>query len=225
MVTIMKTPSIRKLIFPLVALPILLACALPVLPTPAAPEPTVNPGVIQTIVVATAGAAQTQTALALPPPNSPTATLPATSPPTETQTVTPTVIFIIPTFTFSPTATSAATATETQSSAGEGCRLVGQSPANDTRYSSRERFDVEWTLRNTGGETWVSSDIDFFHSEGRNMSSTNIVDLPRNVRAGDQVTLGVDMRAPGNAGTYTSTWTLGTRNNPLCTVSITIVVR
>jgi hypothetical protein len=218
----MKTPSIRKLTFLLVALPVLLACALPVLPTPAAPEPTVNPGVIQTIVVATAGAAQTQTALVLPPPNSPTATLPATSPPTETQTATATIIFIIPTFTFSPTATSAATETQ---SVGESCRLVGQSPANDTAYGARERFDVEWTLRNTGSETWIASNIDFFHSAGRDMSSTDIVDLPRNVRAGDQVTLGVEMRAPGNAGTYTSTWSLGTRNNALCTVSITIVVR
>lgn len=219
----MNTPSIRKLLLPLMALSVLLACAVPILPSPGEQNPTPNPGLIQTIVVATAGAAQTQTALVVPPAsNTPTVTLLPTLPPTETQTPTATIIFIIPSSTFTPTATSAATETQV---AGESCRLVSQTPASGTAIGPRERFDVVWTLRNTGSETWMSDSLDFFHSDGRDMHNADVVDLPRNVRTGDEITLEVEMRAPADTGTYTSIWTLGTRRETICMVSIRIVVR
>ena len=224
----MNTPSLRKLILPLVMLFVLLACALPGIPSPVASNPTSDPGSIQTIVVATAGAAQTQTALVLPPPaDTSTATLPPSLTPTETPTATATIIFIIPTKTNTPTATNPPTATGQfgNQSPGASCELVAQAPANDTVYGSRERFSAEWTIKNTGSETWLASNIDFSHSGGRDMHDTDIVDLPNNVRAGGQVTLRVEMRAPGNAGTYTSTWTLGSQKGGLCQVSVRIIVR
>jgi hypothetical protein len=201
---------------------VVLACALPGLPSPVASNPTSDPGLIQTVVVATAGAAQTLTALVQPSPtDTPTSTLAPSSTPTDTPTATPTVIFILPTATNPPTATQLFV---TQS-AGASCQLVAQSPANDTAYEPRARFNAEWTIRNTGSETWQSSNIDFFHSGGRDMHDSDIVDLPNNVRADAQVTLEVEMRAPGDSGTYTSTWTLGTRRDALCTVSVRIIVR
>jgi hypothetical protein len=218
----MNTHSLKKLILPLVALFLLLACALPGLPSPAASNPTSDPGVIQTIVVATAGAAQTQTALVIPPPTDTlTPTLTPSATPTDTPTATATVIFIIPTATNPPTATSEL-ATQ---SAGSSCELVSQAPANDTAYGARERFNVQWTVKNTGSETWLGSNIDFSHSSGRDMHESDVADLPHNVRAGAQVTLAVEMRAPANSGTYTSTWTLGTQRDALCVVSVRIIVR
>jgi hypothetical protein len=164
----MNTPSLKKRILPLITLLFLLACALPVLPSPAAPAPTSNPGLIQTVVVATAGAAQTQTALVLPPPADTATASPVPSlTPSETPTPTATVIFIIPTITYSPTPTSLATATETVGAAGSGCELVSQSPANGTSYASRERFNVDWRVRNTGNQTWLEGNYDFFFSGGR----------------------------------------------------------
>jgi len=57
------------------------------------------------------------------------------------------------------------------------------------------------------------------------MHDNDIYDLPKNVRPGGEVTFNVEMRAPGNAGTYTSNWILGTQREPLCTVSVKIVVK
>jgi hypothetical protein len=204
----------------------ILACVAPAIPLPASSNPTSDPGLIQTIVVATAGAAQTQTALVLPPPtDTATATLPPSPTPTETLTPTATVIFVIPTFTFTPTATRPPTETsEPGAGTGEGCELVSQSPANGTVYESRRRFNAEWTVRNTSDETWRSDSADFFHSGGRDMHESDVFDLPRNVRPDEEVTFRVEMRAPGNAGTYTSTWTLGSGRNTLCTVSVRIRV-
>jgi hypothetical protein len=226
----MNIHSVKTSVLLLATLSVLLACALPGLPfpSPVASNPTSDPGSIQTIVVATAGAAQTQTALVLPPPaDTSTATLPPSLTPTGTPTATATIIFIIPTKTNTPTATNLPTATGQLpgQSSGTSCELVAQSPANNTAYDSRERFTAEWTIRNTGTEAWQGGSVDFFHSSGRDMHESDILDLPNNVRAGGEVTLKVDMRVPGNSGAYTSTWTLGTQRDALCIVSVTIRVR
>ena len=204
----------------------ILACVAPALPLPASSNPTPDPGLIQTIVVATAGAAQTQTALVLPPPtDTATATLPPSPTPTETLTPTATVIFIIPTFTFTPTATRLPTETsEPGAGTGEGCELVSQSPANGTVYESRRRFNAVWTIRNTSDAAWRSDSADFSFSGGRDMHETDIFDMERNIRPDQEVTFRVEMRAPNRAGTYTSTWTLGSGRDTLCTVSVRIRV-
>ena len=211
---------IRKFRYPLVLLFVLLACAVPVLPLPAESSPTMAPGAIQTIVIATAGAAQTQTALVLP---SPTETSTPTPLPTSTATDTPmpTATFLLSTATPPPTATQPFVT----KSAGTNCELVAQLPSNDAEYASRARFTAEWTLKNTGSESWLSSNIDFSRSGGRDMSAKDVYDLPNNVGPGAQVTFTVDMRAPADAGTYTSNWRLGTKNKPLCEVSVRIIVK
>ena len=103
--------------------------------------------------------------------------------------------------------------------------LVAQLPSNDTTYASRARFTVEWTLKNTGSASWLSNNVDFSRSGGRDMSNQDVYDLPNNVGPGAQVTLTVDMRAPANSGTYTSNWRLGSKNKPLCEVSVRIIVK
>lgn len=215
----MDRHAVKKLILLFAALSVVLACELPLMPVPVLSNPSPVPGALETIVVLTAGAAQTQTAQVVPSPTmTMTPTVAPSSTPTETLTPTATVIFIF------PTATNTPTATKQFSSAGSGCELVDQSPGNNTVFSSRERFTVEWTLRNTGSSTWQRDNYDFFYSSGRDMHDKDGYDLPRNVREGNEVTFEVEMRAPGNAGSYTSTWTLGTRNNAQCRVSITITV-
>jgi hypothetical protein len=57
------------------------------------------------------------------------------------------------------------------------------------------------------------------------MHETDLYDLPRNVRPGGEITFSVEMRAPGKAGSYTSNWILGSKSEPLCSVSIRITVK
>ena len=212
----MDNHASKKLFLFLAALFLLLACELPALPLPTTSNPTAAPGSVQTIVVATAGAAQTRTALALPTFTMTSTSTPIpTSTPTETPTATETIIFNIPTST-QPFVTQ---------SAGSSCQLVAQSPSDNTVFDPQERFTTEWTLRNTGSESWDRNSLDFFHSGGRDMHSRDIVDLPNNVGTDGQVTLSVDMVAPGASGSYTSTWTLGKQNKAFCKVSVTIVVK
>ena len=215
----MEKYAVRKLVLLIAALFILLACELPALPLPAASNPSPVPGALETIVAATAGAAQAQTMLALPSPtNTLTSTPLPTSTPTETPTVTQTFIFILPTL---PTATEPFV---TQS-AGANCQVIAQTPVDNTQFDSREAFTTEWTIRNTGSEVWSSNNLDFFHSGGTDMHNRDVLDLPNNVGTDGEVTFKVEMVAPRNSGTYTSTWSLGKQNKPLCKVSVTIVVR
>ena len=212
----MNKHTVKKLIFLFVALLVVLACELPFLPAPVASNPTLAPGSIETIVVATAGAAQTQTALVIP---SPTMTLTSTPlptlTPTDTPTATATFIFILPTST-KPFVTQ---------SAGSNCQAVAQSPVNDTVFAPREKFTTAWTLKNTGDEYWLHTDVDFRHTDGTNMHGSDVLDLPISVAPGNEVTLIVKMTAPKNPGSYTSTWSLGAKKETLCKVSVTIIVK
>jgi len=209
----MDKHAVRKLILLFAALFVLLACELPVLSQPAAPNPA--PGSIETIVFQTAAAAQTQTAFLLPPPtHTPTLTPPPTGTPTETQTPTATIIFILPTSTkpFEPY------------SAGAQCELIALTPHNPI-LAPRTDFETVWTLKNTGDELWLDQNIDFEHSGGTDMHKNDVYDLPNSVPADGQVTITVPMTAPTNPGTYTSTWALITKKKTLCKVSVTITVK
>ena len=214
----MDKPAFKKLILIFATGLILLACELPALSLPAVSEPdqVPVPGSIETIVAATAGAAQTQTARVLPTVTmTSTSTLAPTSTPTETPTATETIVFDISTST-KPFVTQ---------SAGSTCQVIAQKPVNNSVFDAREAFTTEWTLRNTGSETWLRTDNDFYHSGGTDMHRTDALDMSNNVGASGEVTFNVEMFAPRNAGTYTSIWSLGSKKQTLCKVSVTIVVK
>ena len=206
----------KKLIFLFVALSVVLACELPALPVPAISDPSSAPGSLETIVVATAGAAQTQTALVVPSSTMTSTPTPVpTYTPTETPTATETVIFDIPTATL-PFVTQ---------SAGSNCQVIAQNPVDNTVFDPQDIFTTKWTLRNTGSETWNKNNYDFFHSGGTDMHRRDALDLPKNVNAGGEVNFEVEMVAPRTAGSYTTTWTLGKKNEAVCKVSVTIIVK
>lgn len=203
----------RKLVLWFVVLLVLLACELPILSRPAAPNPV--PGSIETIVFQTAAAAQTQTAVLRPPSTrTPTPTPLPTGTPTETPTSTATVIFILPTSTKPFVAYDA----------GSGCKVVALEPYNPV-LAPRTNFETKWTLQNTGNELWLDKNIDFKFSGGTDMHRTDIYDLPSSAPPGGQVVITVPMTSPRNPGTYTSTWVLTTNKDTLCRVSVTVIVK
>jgi len=204
---------VRKPIFLFAALLFLLACEIPVLSAPASSG--TEPLSIETIVAGTAAAAQTQTAILRPPPTkTPTLTPLPTGTSTETPTSTATVIFIAPT-SVKPFETY---------SAGSQCQLIALKPHNPV-LAPREKFETEWTLKNTGNELWLDSNVDFRFSEGKDMHKTDVYDLPISVPTGGQVVITVPMVAPSNPGNYTSTWVLATKKETLCKVSVSIIVK
>jgi len=209
---------VKKLILLFVAVSVVLACELPLLPTQAPSNPASAPGSIETIIVATAGAAQTQTARVMPSPtmtSTPTLIPLPTYTLTDIPTATQTVIFVIPTATepyVSPTASA-------------DCQILAQDPTNNTSFAPREKFKMVWEVKNTSTDYWLNTDVDFRYIGGTDMHGTDIIDLPVTVAPGADVTLAVNMTAPKNPGSYTSNWSVGTKKNSLCKVSITIVVK
>lgn len=217
----MATTRKTKLLVWVTALALIMACA-PALVTPSVP--TVDPGAVGTFIAQTVNAANTQTAASIPSLTpSPTIT-PTVNTATPIPTATATVIFILssPTPLVIPTFTSSGGGTSSQNFS---CQVTRVSPANGTRFNPRDDFDAFWTVRNNGQKNWDRNSIDYVYSSGAKIHKVSGYDLPKNVRTGNSIDLGVDMQAPKASGTYTTSWVLRRGGQTLCTLTLTIVVK
>jgi hypothetical protein len=203
------------------ALALIMACV----PTLSAPSvPTVDPGAVNTFIAQTVNAADAQTLAAMPsitPSPTITPTLPTETPlPTETATV----IFILstPTSLVIPTFTNVSNVSSNQN---YSCQVTRVSPANGSSFEPRDDFDAVWTVRNNGQKNWERSSVDYIYSSGDKIHKVSGYDLDENVRTGNSIDLGVDMQAPKNEGTYTTTWTMRAGDKTFCTMMISIVVK
>jgi hypothetical protein len=208
----------RHLVF-LFATLVVSACV-PLLAPPAAP--TLAPGALNTIVAQTAGAAATQTAL-VPPPTStliPTPTMLITTTATEIPSLTPTFVFVLVTAT-----RPRPTATDSNEAAEYACDVLSQTPEDNVVYSPNTDFDVRWQVKNTGTKDWEADSTDYRFQTGAALHKNSIYDLYKTVPAGGIVDIIVDMRAPSNPDTYSTTWYLRVGKTGFCSMRMTIVVR
>lgn len=210
-----------KLLVWVLALALILACV-PTFSTPGIP--TTDPGAVNTFIAQTVDSASRQTAAAIPTSTSTPTVTPTVSTETPSPTPTSTVVFVLPTFTVVviPTFTSSGGGT---SSENYSCQVTRVSPANGTTLDPREDFDAIWTVRNNGQRNWDRTSIDHLYERGDRIHKVSGYDLDENVRVGNSIDLGVDMQAPKDPGTYTTTWVLRTGNREFCTMTLTIVVR
>jgi hypothetical protein len=218
---IMTAPRKSKLLIWVTALALIMACA-PSLVTPSVP--TLDPGVVNTFIAQTVNAAASQTAASMPTITpSPTIT-PTVNTETPLPTATSTVVFVLstPTPLVIPTFTSVGGGTSNEDFS---CQVTRVTPANGSTFDPRDDFDAVWTVRNNGQKNWDRNSIDFVYDSGDKLHKVSGYDLDENVRTGNSIDLGVDMRAPRNDGTYTTTWALRVGNDEFCTLRLTIVVR
>jgi len=207
-----------------VALALVMACVVPNLAPPSVP--TVNPGAVNTFIAQTVIAAGTRTAAAMPSPTLTATLTPIQNTPTSSPTITPTVIFVlssptplvIPTFTGLPSSGDS-------SSANYACRITKVSPANGSSFNARDDFDAVWTVSNIGQKNWDRNTVDYIYSSGDKFHKISGYDLSKNVKIGESLELGVDMQAPKNSGTYTTTWTMRAGDKTFCNMTLTIVVK
>uniref|UniRef100_A0A7C4KFA6 Nbr1 FW domain-containing protein n=1 Tax=Anaerolinea thermolimosa TaxID=229919 RepID=A0A7C4KFA6_9CHLR len=153
------------------------------------------------------------TATELPSPTAlPTFTPSNTPPPPPTATNT-----FIP---FTPTNTATSTPTD------YSCSVTFVSPATGTTFSPRTDFDAKWTLKNTGTQTWLVSEIDYKYLSGDKMHKYNdLYDLPKEVKSGESVDIIVDMLSPEKAGSYKAVWGLVRGSRTICEFSVNITVK
>jgi hypothetical protein len=105
------------------------------------------------------------------------------------------------------------------------CRLVSQSPANNSIFGVQAPFDTVWRVLNIGTSNWNGNSTDYRYTGGDKLHRQGIYDLPRSVPVGGEVNLEVRMQAPNAPGTYTTTWKLRIGRNEFCPVTLTIVVQ
>jgi hypothetical protein len=195
---------------------LVLACAPIAVATPPAP-PTFNPLSINTIIAQTAGAAATQT-FVLQPTLTPTVT--PTKTPTEVPTSTPTFLWNI----FTPTVPSP-TETLEISSNPYACRLASQSPADNSVVGKNVDFAVLWQVINVGANGWDGNSVDYHYFNGDKLHKSAAYDLPNSVPTGGQIDIIVNMKAPKEEGTYTTTWSLRVGKEDFCKLHLTVEVR
>ena len=186
--------------------------------------PTTAPGEVETVIAGTAQAAQSQTAEWLPVSATPSITPTVTGTPTLAPTITPTFRFSLRTPVPPRTATPISGGGGSAGSGGYGCVLVSQNPKDGTEYKPNAKFDMVWTLQNSGGRTWLVDDVDFSYVSGRKMHAQDIYDIPRDVPLGESVSMTVKMNAPKLAGDWKTVWTLQAKGDDFCHVDVTIIV-
>jgi hypothetical protein len=191
------------------------------LPTTAA-GPTLEALGIDTVIAGTAGAAQTQTAELLPPSATPSLTPTPTRTPLPPATSTATFIFFlrspVPTRTLTPVGGGSS------GSGGYACVLSSQKPTDGTGFKPNAKFDMVWTLQNSGGNTWLADETDFEYSSGKKMQSQDAYGLPRDVLPGESISMTVKMNAPKVDGEHKTVWILRSGGTYFCRVDVTIVV-
>ena len=131
-------------------------------------------------------------------------------------------ILLLPSTSSTPAPTGlSVTPTPTQI-AGLDCKLMWQSPANDSAYSTGQKFTAGWSLENSGTATWDAGSFEFIYLGGRKLDLGDVVHLETSVLPGQSVVLSVSMRAPQNPGTYTTYWGMRQGNAYFCRLKLEI---
>jgi len=190
--------SIRRILFTALTAIFLLAACAPAQPQTPNPEDVANQ--VATSVALTVAAQNLDTAEAQPVVTDtavPTATPAAVDTPTPIQpTATPLVLA-------SPTlvpGTGGGSATRPQ----YACDVIHQRPFDYSIFKPGDKFDIKWTILNTGTKT-MRDGLDISYNQGPKLTSVSRVELPE-LEPGDQFDLRFDAVAPNKEGSYIMTF-------------------
>ncbi len=120
---------------------------------------------------------------------------------------------IPPTQTTAPaaTATLAETVTSTPSTGTPDTRdlamWVSQTVQDDTVFKPGQEFNMTWQLKNVGTSTWTAAYRLRFYS-GDPFGTAKEIALGKDVKPGETVEIGAQMKAPARPGDYRSDWVL-----------------
>lgn len=216
-----------------------LACALPGISAPAAaPMPTFDSSSVEIIIAETAAAAQTQTALKVP---TATSTPKPTHTPSLTPTYTPTFFFSLATLTPIPTYTVPVTVSAGDAASGEEegeeggkkekrdpramtgkewtCSLLATTPPKGFIFGPNVRFNVKWTLFNSGTKPWPNYGVDLVYKGGLRHEGTKIQDFGITVPSGGVIQVGAVFITPNKAGEYSTYFNLMVGKREFCQIT------
>lgn len=121
---------------------------------------------------------------------------------------------------------SPTTGTATPVPSSNACQLVSTTITAPRPMSAYYDFDTIWEVKNTGSKTWELSTLDYKYMSGTKLHIyESTYDLGTAVKAGEKVSIRVDMKAPALPGTYISNWALVEGNKVLCYLPVSITVQ
>jgi uncharacterized protein YraI len=107
------------------------------------------------------------------------------------------------------------------------CALLSQSPADYTVMAPDASFTTNWTVKNTGTETWSTDSYDVKYLGASSIpfhQGSDGYDMPTNVEPGWTYSVAVPMIAPANKGTFGEAWGIVQGSNTVCTFWVWITV-
>lgn len=119
--------------------------------------------------------------------------------PLETSTVLPSATVIV-----LPTSSSGGGGGGTTTKPQYACDTVHRRPFDNTSYRPGAKFDIKWTIVNTGTKTMVAG-LDLKYNSGEKMTSSTRVELPE-LKPGAEFAVDFDAVAPAKEGTYIMTF-------------------
>ena len=128
--------------------------------------------------------------------------------PTQTEAGVVASVTPLATSTILPTATAIVLPATSVSGGGGGtttkreyaCDTIRRRPFDNTSFRPGDKFDIKWTIVNTGTKTMVAG-LDLKFSNGTQMTSRTRVELPE-LKPGAQFAVDFDAVAPSKEGTY-----------------------
>lgn len=191
----------------------ILALTISMLAACAPSTPTEDANMKFTEIASTVQAQLTQIALLTP---SATATLEATA--------TPTLKPVTPTATGpTPKPKNTAVPLPNPSNGDNSKFIIDVTIPDHTQFKPGSAFTKTWRFQNTGTTTWTTQ-YKLVYLEGvTGANNTLSINLPKEVKPGEQIDISVNFTAPASYGSYTSWWRLYTVNGVLFGESCSLI--
>lgn len=125
--------------------------------------------------------------------------------PTGTSFDVPTATPFIPTVTLVPTNTPSGSGVVFKPE--YACNAINRRPKDNTEFNRNAKFDIRWTIVNTGTKTWPKG-VDVKYFSGPQMATVNRIEIPTELKPGETFVVDLDAVAPDKRGFYVMTWTL-----------------
>ena len=212
--------SKKQILLGALAMIIVLAACAPPQPTQSAID-TENQVATSVALTVAAQNAQTQAAV------SPTAEATNTTLPTQTEENVVPSPTPLETATALPTATAIVVPATSVSGGGGGtttqkeyaCDTIRRRPLDNTVFRPGDKFDIKWTIVNTGTKN-MRAGLDLKYNSGAKMTSRTLVELPE-LKPGAQFAVDFDAVAPTTEGHHVMTFIV---EGALCYPYVAIVV-
>lgn len=99
------------------------------------------------------------------------------------------------------------------------CDIIHQRPYDNSEFLHGQKFDIKWTILNTGTKTWPAG-YDLKYYSGPKMTGAGTVQLPQ-MAPDDQFSVVFDAVAPDETGLQVMTWVI---EGQICFPYIAIIV-